>query len=276
MESTELHRHLTEPMCIGGSIKQEQHSNRRSHERLNGSDLQWLRGARVKYGAAIRVLDISAGGLLLRTEHALKPNTDVVVELTGPDSPILIPSQIIRCRAASLRETLTYEGACAFKRPLTISELTVKLAENTAHPAVSIAHAAPPVRWRKVVAQLNNGRVVCGYTNDFHPSKTQLHISTDPRDGESAAIPLSQLRALFFVREFTDDPTLAEPTFVSEAPHGGTIEVTFCDDEVVIESMLACPTEGFFLRPADPCSNNLGVFVTAAGLQQVRFLLTET
>jgi hypothetical protein len=26
-------------------------------------------------------------------------------------------------------------------------------------------------RVRKVVGQLNNGRVVCGYTNDFHPSK---------------------------------------------------------------------------------------------------------
>jgi hypothetical protein len=64
--------------------------------------------------------------------------------------------------------------------------------------------------------------------------------------------------------------------FVSEAPHDGKIEVTFCDDEVVIESMLDYRTEGrgFILRPADPCSNNLGVFVTAAGLQQVRFLLT--
>jgi hypothetical protein len=33
----------------------EQHSNRRIHERLNGSDLQWLRGA----------------------ENALKPDTNV-------------------------------------------------------------------------------------------------------------------------------------------------------------------------------------------------------
>jgi hypothetical protein len=231
----------------------------------------------VKYGAAIRVLDISAGGLLLQTENALKPDTNIVLELTGPDRPILIPSQIIRCRAASLSNTLTYEGACAFKRPLTIPELTVKLAANTAQPALSTAHAARRTRWRKVVAQLDNGGVVCGYTNDFHPSKTQLHVSTDLRDGDSTAISLSQLRALFFVRQFTDDPTLVEPKFVSEAPHGGKIEVTFCDDEVLIESRLACRTEGrgFFLRPADPCSNNLGVFVTAAGLQHVRFLLTE-
>jgi len=30
--------------------------------------------------------------------------------------------------------------------------------------------------------------------------------------------------------------------------------------------------QGFFLQPADPRSNNLSVFVTAAGVQQVRFL----
>jgi hypothetical protein len=54
------------------------------------------------------------------------------------------------------------------------------------------------------------------------------------RHGESLAIPQSQLKALFFVREFKG--------------------------------------HGFFLRPADPRSNNLSVFVTAAGMQNVRFL----
>jgi hypothetical protein len=271
MASAGLHRRLTEPVCIDDSFAQEPPSNRRIHERLNVRNLEWLRGARVKYGAAVRVMDISAGGLRLETEKALKPNSNVVLELTGPDSPMLIPSKVVRCRAASLGDILTYEAACAFKRPLPIPERTVKLVP--AHPAVSVT-AEPSEGWRKVVARFNDGRVVCGYTNDFHPSKAQLHLSTNLRHRESTVIPLSQLKALFFVREFTGDPQRVEAKFFSEPPHGRTMEVTFCDNEVLVGSTLSYRTEGhgFFLRPADPRSNNLSVFVTAAGMQHVRFL----
>jgi hypothetical protein len=125
-----------------------------------------------------------------------------------------------------------------------------------------------------VVARFKDGRVVCGYTNDFHPSKPHLHLSTDLRHGESLAIPQSQLKALFFVREFTGDPQRVEARFFPETPHGRKMEVTFCDNEVLVGSTLSYRTEGhgFFLRPADPRSNNLSVFVTAAGMQNVRFL----
>jgi hypothetical protein len=84
-------------MCIGDSIELaiEAHSNRRIHERLKGSDLEWLRDARVKYGAPIRVLDISVSALLLETEKALKTNATVILELTGPAGPILIPSKVL-------------------------------------------------------------------------------------------------------------------------------------------------------------------------------------
>ena len=280
MASAELHRGLAEAVCIGEwiDIAIEPPSNRRIHERLKASDLEWLRGASVKYGAEVRVIDISVGGLLLETEKALKPNSNVVLELTGPASPILVPSKVLRCRVASLGDILTYEGACAFKRPLTIPELTVKLdTTTTQQPAVSVADTeAPGVGWRKVVARFNDGHVVCGYTNDFQPSKAQLHLLTDLRDGASTVIPLSQLKALFFVREFTGDPTRVEAKFISETPHGGTMEVTFCANDVIVMvgSTLSYRTEGhgFFLRPADPRSNNLSVFVTAAGMQQVRFL----
>ena len=75
----------------------------------------------------------------------------------------------------------------------------------------------------------------------------------------------------------TGDPTRVEATFFSDTPHGRKIEVTFRDNEIMVGSTVSYQTEGhgFFLRPADPRSNNLSVFVTAAGIQQVRFLLTE-
>jgi PilZ domain len=270
-----LRRPLTEPMCIDGSFDQELPSNRRVHERLKADDLEWLRGASVKYDAAVRVLDISAGGVLLETEKALKPNSNVVLELTGPERPIVVPSKVLRCRVASLRDILTYEGACAFKRPLTIPELTVKLTSTATQPTVSIAHTAESrVGWRKVVARFADGRVVRGYTNNFDPFKARMQLLTDGRDGESTIIPLSELTALFFVRDLAGDSTRVEAKFFSETPHGRKMEVTLRDNEVIVGSTLSYRVEGhgFFIQPSDTQSNNLSVFVTAAALQHVRYL----
>jgi len=217
MERVELHRPMMEPESIDGSLDQKRSSNRRIHERLKAGTLEWLRGANVKYGAEVRVVDISAGGLLLETRQALKPNSNVVLELTGPDSPILIPSTVVRCRVASLGKFLTYQGACEFKRPLTLPELTVKLASKLTQSAMPItADETPTGEWRKVIARFNDGNAVCGYTNNFHPSQTQLHLLTDLRDGESTIVPLSEVEALFVLRDFAGDSTWVEAKFSSE------------------------------------------------------------
>jgi len=277
MATAELHNRLSEMVCTGDSMDLmiEPESNRRLHERLRASDLRWLKSARLKYGADIRVIDISAGGMLLETKKALAPDADVIVELTGPERPILIPSRVLRCRASSLGDILTYQGACAFKRPLWIPEFTSKLTSLTEAPLEPTARpAASAVGWQKVVARFNDGRTICGYTNDFHPSKTQLHLSPNPRHGESTIVPVSQLKALFFVREFAGDPTRIETKVFSEPSRGRRMEVTFRDNEIMVGSTLSYRGEGngFFLQPADPGSNNLRVFVTPAGMQQVRFL----
>jgi hypothetical protein len=55
-------------------------------------------------------------------------------------------------------------GPCAFTRPLTVPELTVKLV--TPQPAVP-ATAEPAARWRKAGCAIHSRTVVCGYTNDL-------------------------------------------------------------------------------------------------------------
>jgi hypothetical protein len=273
MASPELHRRSPQLVCIADSmdVAVEVDSNRRIHERVKASDLHWLRGARIKYGAEVRILDISAGGVLLETASELTRDANVVVELSGPESAILIPSRVLRCRRATLGEILKYQGACAFKRPLTIPELAARQKpEATAARAV----AAAGTGWQKVVARFNDGRIVSGYTNDFHPSKPQLHLSPNHRQGESTFIPLAQLKALFFVREFVGDPTRVDSKVFSDPPQGRKVEVTFQDHEVMVGSTLGYRGQGsgFFVQPADGRSNNLRVFVTASGIQQVRFL----
>ena len=112
MASAELHRAPLQVVGITDAIdvSMEPGENRRVHKRLRASDLHWLRGARIKYGADIRVLDMSAGGMMVETSSELAPDANVVVELLGPESPILVPSRVLRCRAASLGEILKYQG----------------------------------------------------------------------------------------------------------------------------------------------------------------------
>jgi hypothetical protein len=251
-------------------------SNQRIHERVKAGDLPWLRGARLKYGAEVRILDISAGGVLLETSAELSPNANVVVELTGAASPILIPSRVLRCRVASLGEILKYQGACAFKKPLTIPGLVDRSRQVKAAVEAAAAHGVAPntASWQKVIARYHDGRVLCGYTNNFHPSKSQLHLSSNPRQGDATSVPLSQLKALFFVREFVGDPTFVDRKAFVEPPQGRKVEVTFHDNEILIGSTLGYrgAGNGFFVHPADSRSNNLRVFVTAAGARRVRFL----
>ena len=52
------------------------------------------------------------------------------------------------------------------------------------------------------------------------------------------------------------------------------MEVTLCDNEVIVGSTLSYRVEGqgFFIQPSDTQSNNVSVFVTAAGLRHLRYL----
>ena len=145
---------------------------------------------------------------------------------------------------------------------------------GTAGAGRQLVAAAPSIGWQKVVARFNDGRIVAGYTNDFHPSKLQLHLFPNPRQGESIFIPLAQLKALFFVREFSGDPALVESKDFVDPPNGRKVEVTFHDNEVMVGSTLGYRGEGngFFLHPADGRSNNQRVFVTASGMRRMRFL----
>jgi hypothetical protein len=277
MASADLHRVSTQVVCLADDVDERVDvSDRRRHERLRPSALSWLRGARLKYGAEVRILDLSAGGILLEAPSSLTPDSNIVVELMGAGNPIAIPSRVLRCRVASLGEILRYQGACAFKRPLAIPELA-RRGKDPASALVerAIRETAPsPSTWQKVIARYQDGRVLAGYTSDFHPSKAQFHISPDPRQGGALLIMVPQLKALFFVREFCGDPTHVECKAFVEPPQGRKVEVIFNDNEVLVGSTLGHrgSGHGFFVQPADSRSNNLRVFVTASGARQIRFL----
>jgi PilZ domain len=264
-------------VCLADSILERyDESERRGHMRLGAADVRWLRSARLKYGPDVRVLDISAGGILVETDGQLRPDANIVFELSSPTKSILVPSKVLRCRLASPADVTRYQGACSFKRPLEIPEL-LKQAMTTGTATTAPAAAPQPgafTSWQKVVARFRDGHLVRGYTADFHPSKPQLHLSAEPNSSDTIFLQLSQLKALFFVRDFTGDQTRIDSQEFGSTPQGRKVVVTFNDGETLLGSTLGYRGEGngFFVNPADPRSNNLRVFVAPGATTQVRFL----
>jgi hypothetical protein len=256
-------------------------SNRRAHRRLSASDLDWLRTTRIKYGADVRLVDVSTGGLAIETAHELQANATVVFELAGQGSGVLAPARVLRSEKINVDSLTRYRSACVFKRPLDLSRLQAGPAEPAppAPPVTDASRSAQPVlglaaAWQKVVVRYRDGRILRGYTCDFNVSRPQLHLSSDPLAADPLIVPLNQLKALFFVRDFDGDPGYKEQKTFAEPPQGRKLEVTFEDGEVLVGSTLAYHPEGhgFVVHPADRRANNIRVFVSSVAVRHVRFL----
>jgi hypothetical protein len=243
--------------------------DRRAEVRLSAEDASWLRSVRLKYGPQVRVIDVSIGGILVESDGApLAPQSSVVFELSGPTGTMLVPARVLRTQP--IDGSTRFQTACAFKRPLSIELLAAVSREESRE---STAPAASRAAWQRVVARFRNGAVVRGYTNDFHPSKSHLHLTPEEKPEETQFVALSQLKAVFFVREFAGDPTRVDRTEFGSAQHGRKVEVVFEDGEVLRGTTLAYRDgSGFFVQPADAGSNNMRVFVSPGATRDVRFL----
>ncbi len=130
----------------------------------------------------------------------------------------------------------------------------------------------------KVVVRYADGRIIKGYTQDFLPTNPSFHVfSLNPGTSRDAVeILLRDLKAVFFVREFLGDPNYQERKEFFEGAKiiGKVLEVTFKDGELIVGSSLGYDPKkpGFFLSPADPKGNNLGVFVVSQAVSKIRYL----
>jgi hypothetical protein len=245
-------------------------ANRRTHLRLSADDVLWLQGVRIKYGADVRVVDISAGGILVETASEIRAETTIVFEVTAAEATQLVPARVVRSSRVDYNGLERYQTACAFKRPLSIPGITSDQAnEGRAKASPSSAAAIG----QKVIARFLDGRIVRGYTNDFNASKPHLHLTEDAASG-SRKVPIAQLKALFFVREFGGDSRRTDSQAFDQKAYGRKVEVTFRDGEILFGTTVGfkSPAHPFFVQPADGASNNLRVFVTPAAARQIRFL----
>jgi hypothetical protein len=148
--------------------------------------------------------------------------------------------------------------------------------ESREAAATASIAAEPAPGWRKIVVRYRDGRLSKGFTHDFHPSRPQFSLwpSVDAAPAERMFVPASQLKAVFFVRDFDGNADHVDRQTFDAPVEGRRIEVTFADDEVLLGATLNYRTDGlgFFLTPADPRGNNLRVFVVASAIRHVRFL----
>lgn len=119
----------------------------------------------------------------------------------------------------------------------------------------------------KVVVRFRDGRIVKGYTYDFHPHREVFHVTETQYAKEVIEVSNSLMKAVFFVKTFEGNKDHKGPDDFSRESlknaHGLKIKVTFSDGEVMYGATngYAPQRKGFFVLPADKESNNDRVFI---------------
>ena len=228
-------------------------------------------------------LEPEAGAESIYFGAGREAQASAIVNAQMPDGCVILDWQFRLLRAGSyLLELLSSadtgrRSSSAERTAKMVADAeAVRAAARTAMTSVD-GPAESKVTWQKIVARYGDGRLLKGYTHDFHPSRPHFSLwtSIDAAPRERVVIPFSQLKAVFFVHDFDGDPNHAE-TRAFEATHGAgrRMEVMFADGEVVVGSTLNYRPDGvgFFLTPADPRGNNRRLFVVAGAIRHVRFL----
>jgi hypothetical protein len=278
---------------------------RRAHRRVPGRALDWISVARVKYGPEVNIVDLSRGGVLLESDRPLKPGSRQALEIAGPEKSIVVAFGVLRSRISALEPRgAIYRAACAFSRPLELPELAATsvpaeseaIAEPSATPPTAVVPSKPvapePLMdtilreataspapnttpgWQKVVARFSDGTILKGYNSDFDVNRPSFSLLTSPdKPDESVSLPLTGLKAVFFVRDFDGKSEYRErKTFVGQT-QGRRVHLTFSDGEMIIGTTQGYRAggAGFYLTPADPRANNVRIFVVSSAVRQVRF-----
>jgi len=170
-------------------------SDRRAHARLTPVELQNPITARLKYGEAVTLVDLSAGGALLETSMFLRPDTDLVLELVDPRTRDVtdVLTRVLRSQVSGLQGGIKYRGACVFDRPFL-------------HPALS----APPPRRATTADDARNLELALKTIVEGFLKRTTASAGAGRwRDGSTLINALARLRAAAEQRDTAADRQVA-------------------------------------------------------------------
>lgn len=125
----------------------------------------------------------------------------------------------------------------------------------------------------KIVVHDKGGNVLKGTTADFLPKRPLFHIAVGGIHGEEVKkIFMDNLKAIFFVKDFSGNKDYKETRNLSDRPTSGKkIRAMFKDGEIISghTHVLNLNQPGFFLVPVDPQSNNERIFIVFSSLRKL-------
>jgi hypothetical protein len=128
---------------------------------------------------------------------------------------------------------------------------------------------------KKVVVTFSDHTTLQGYLNPTRLPDDPLDVLTT--NGEHRPVPLKDIRAVYFVRDFTDDYKPERKAFFSRPKVDGLwVRLKFRDNEtlegVVNNDLLALLDSGLQITPPDLHGAALRIFVPRSALSEVTVL----
>lgn len=136
---------------------------------------------------------------------------------------------------------------------------------------------SPASTHKKVVVRKLDQTVVKGFVNQRN-YLGPAEIEVMDLDGHLLAIPLSEIKGIYFVRDFETDSNRPERKIFLSRPKlsGLWIRMTFKDSDVmdglVSGNLLEHQPQGFLVTPPDVYSNNLKIFIPRAALESLEVM----
>src|SRR5258706_11840895 len=135
---------------------------------------------------------------------------------------------------------------------------------------------APASTHKKVVVELLDKQAVRGYLSPTRLGQADPIDVLSP-DGEHEQIPLAKVRAVYFVREFSDDFEPERKAFLSRPKLDGLwVRLRFTDgnilEGVVPNDLLSLLDNGLQIPPPDLNSTTDRIFVPRGALSEVTVL----
>lgn len=138
-----------------------------------------------------------------------------------------------------------------------------------------------------VVARFRDGTLLKGFVKNFTIDSDTVVLS-DQKTGMGNRVPIDQLKALFFVKDFQGSSKHVERKAFGIRKHRGRkVFIKFIDKESLVGfiegeipwdkgfslAKLGKTAKGFFLTPVDGDCNNERVFVVGSAIENVTIMV---
>ena len=128
---------------------------------------------------------------------------------------------------------------------------------------------------KKVIITFSDGTSLQGYVNPLRLPDDPLDVLTT--NGEHRQVPLKEIRAVYFVRDFTEDYEPERKAFFSRPKLDGLwVRLRFRDGDeiegIVPNDLLDLLDTGVQLTPPDLHGNSLRIFIPRTALAEMKVL----